>query len=850
MRIHVALRPSSADPGRNFQLSEPVTCGVPLPRGTVASQSWRAVTARGWHAVQARALDQWSDGSPRWLLVDTVLPSGQDRLSELWLEPSDVPIAIVPPSTVSTDGRRVHFTVGSTAVDVTPGGAFPFTLRGRQGSALVVTDGHGRAHHTVVDDVVIEEQGPLRAVVRVTSDIEGLGDVPLRITARLHVWSGLPCLRVAITVTNPNRAHHRGGFWDLGDPGSILLEDVSLRVPVTPGAESRIRVSAERTLGWADAESMVEVYQDSSGGEQWESPNHLNRERRVPLSFRGYRLRTGSANVGGLRATPAVVAGTDAEAVGIAVPYFWQNFPQAVEASARFVTWSLFPGQHGDVHELQGGEQKTHECWLAFGGADEVQEWMEWARAPRVAVVEPTWTLESGAVPFLQPLTGDHAALANQAIEGPDRFEVKRERIDEFGWRHFGEIYGDHEGVRKTEGWPLISHYNNQYDPIAGFACQFLRTGDPRWWHLMGELASHVVDIDVYHTSRDKAAYNHGLFWHTYHYGEADTATHRTYPRSALGRTHGGGPSADHNYTTGLMLHYFMTGDPRSRDTVIDLADFVIAIDDGRRTVFRWLDRGDTGRAMASAPGYFGPGRGPANSLNALVDGYRLTGFERFRQKIDQLVGRVIHPEDDIAARRLDVPEQRWFYTMFLQSLGKYLHDKAERGELDARYAYGRAALEHYVRWMADHEHPYLEKPEKLEFPTETWPAQDIRKSDVFAFAALHARDAAWRDRCLERARFFHDYATRTLKERPTRALARPVVVVLTSGFLTPWLLAHPTAAEPAPAVDRTEFSPVQAFVPQRTRAVRRAKIIAMAAAAMAAGLAAGAVWYLTVCCG
>src|SRR5581483_10171385 len=146
----------------------------------------------------------------------------------------------------------------------------------------------------------------------------------------------------------------------------------------------------------------------------------------------------------------------------------------------------------------------------------------------------------------------------------------------------------------------LVSHYNNQYDPVAGFAFQFLRTGDVRWWSMMRELARHVIDVDIYHTAGDKSAYNHGLFWHTYHYGDADTATHRTYPRSALGRTHGGGPSADHNYTTGLMHYYFMTGDETARETVVDLAQYVIDMDDGRKTPFRWLDRGDTGRAALS----------------------------------------------------------------------------------------------------------------------------------------------------------------------------------------------------------------------------------------------------------
>ena len=351
----------------------------------------------------------------------------------------------------------------------------------------------------------------------------------------------------------------------------------------------------------------------------------------------------------------------------------------------------------------------------------------------------------------------------------------------------------------------------------------------------MSELAAHVVDVDVYHTLRDKWAYNHGTFWHTYHYGDADTATHRSYPARGRGRTHGGGPSADHNYTTGLMLHHFLTGNEASRRTVLDSAQFVIDIDDGRKTVFRWLDKGDTGWAARSA-GYYGPGRGPANSLNALIDGYRLSGEARFRDKADQLIRRVIHPNDSFERHGLTDPEGRWFYVMFLQSLGKYLHFKVERAELDEMYAYGRDSLLHYARWMTGYEYPYLDKPEKLEFPTETWAAQDIRKSDVFNYAAMHA-EGAERDRFLERARFFYQYSVRTLQGMPTRIFARPVVVLLTSGFLHSWMRSHPTTAAPDPSVRPTYAAP-QVFVPQKQRAIRRAMMIGGAGlATLLAGL-------------
>ena len=156
--------------------------------------------------------------------------------------------------------------------------------------------------------------------------------------------------------------------------------------------------------------------------------------------------------------------------------------------------------------------------------------------------------------------------------------------------------------------------------------------------------------------------------------------------------------------------------------------------------------------ATASASEFYhGPGRGSGNSLNALIDAHRLTGDERFLDKAEQIIRRAVHPRQDIAALNLPDIERKWFYTMFLQSLGKYLDYRAELGRLDAGYAYARETLLHFARWMAEHEYPYLEKPEVLEFPTETWPAQDMRKSEVFKYAALHASGA--RARPVPRAR-------------------------------------------------------------------------------------------------
>ena len=515
----------------------------------------------------------------------------------------------------------------------------------------------------------------------------------------------------------------------------------------------------------------------------------------------------------------------------------------------------MFPRQYAGVHEIQGGEQKTHTFYLAFGRDTVTVEPLAWCRSPLVPQATPQWYSQCGAIPYLTPWASDPHAdylrLVEAALEGEDTFVHKREVIDEYGWRHFGDIYGDHEAVFHQGPTPLVSHYNNQYDAVAGLGYQFLRNGDRRWWQLMDDLAAHVIDIDIYHTDRDKSAYNHGLFWHTCHYVDADTAMHRSYPGRFAAKVRGGGPGSEQNYATGLMLHYFLTGNRASREAALGLARWVIDMDDGRLTVFRFLASSPTGLASQSgSPLYHGPGRGSANSVAALLDGHRLTGESLFLTKAEELIRRVIHPLDDVSAQ-VALPQDRttidaerhWFYTMFLQSLGKYLDHKAERSQIDFMYAYARASLLHYARWMAEHEYPYLDKPEILEYPTETWAAQDMRKSEIFNYAALHAQGEE-RIRFLERADFFFRYAVTTLLGMKTRTLCRPMVLLLSYGFTHAWFRQHPEASAPVPAAAH-DFGRPEVFVPQKVRAKKRFVRLAAAGAFLCLGALGGLLYWL-----
>jgi hypothetical protein len=203
-----------------------------------------------------------------------------------------------------------------------------------------------------------------------------------------------------------------------------------------------------------------------------------------------------------------------------------------------------------------------------------------------------------------------------------------------------------------------------------------------------------------------------------------------------------------------------------------------------------------------------------------------LSGDALYLAKAEALVTRVIHPTDDIESRELLDPERRWSYTVFLQALGRFLAVRAELGKRDASWDYARASLLHYARWMAAHERPYLDHPERLEFPTETWAAQDMRKSEVFDLAAMYAETADERQWFVDRARFFHRTSIATLASMPTRSRTRPVVLLLSNGFAREWFERQAASASLDPA-SRGPWPPRRTFVSQREVAERRAEVIA-----------------------
>ena len=233
-----------------------------------------------------------------------------------------------------------------------------------------------------------------------------------------------------------------------------------------------------------------------------------------------------------------------------------------------------------------------------------------------------------------------------------------------------------------------------------------------------------------------------------------------------------------------MLRYYYLSGDRGAREAVLALAEWVLHLDDGSNSIFAFLDSSDTGKASCTvSPDYQKAGRGAGNSINALLDAYELSANRKFLAKAEQLICRCIHPADDISALRLDEPEYRWSYLVFLQVLGKYLGVKAESGEIDYVFYYARDSLLHYGQWMLEHEVPYKDVLHKVEIPTETWPAQDIRKCHVMHLAANYSSGER-RQAFADKADYFFDRCLDDLLSFNTSGLARPRVILAGYGYV------------------------------------------------------------------
>lgn len=804
IRLHL----SNLQRGTNF-----IRVGVPFPPGEVVDCNTLTVCIDDQQESQVPAPPQasvthkasalanikpaalWADGSVKWGIAKISIQDCVSPNLDLSLQQATQQKTLAETVIATESSSHISIQCGPTLFEFSRDRVFPTvkTDNVTKWSAetchpqLTLTDG---SHSTFeIQDVSITELDEISCKVQITGAYEITPKQQLHAKYLFEISGG--ALTLVSELHNPHRALHPGGIWDLGDPGSIGFIDFSLQLQQPPATTTKFL--PETNADWIDAPGLTTLFQASSGGVHWDNAVHVSADGTVHNKFSGYQLTTDEKiKTQGKRSNPLVALTTpDGGGYTVRIENFWQNFPKSIDNSAEELCLRLFPHHHGGHHELQGGERKTHKLTFSFYKNLDQTALTHSEKIP-VARVDATAYKAAGVFSYFD--NSRNCELYNKLLEpskSADKgFFAKREQLDEYGWRNFGDVYADHEAAYHTEDWPYVSHYNNQYDSIYGFARQYALTGDETWQSLFTDLAKHVMDIDIYRTDEDRVEYNNGFFWHTDHYVEAKTATHRTYSSAQVDRdgnpSHGGGPGPQHCYSTGLAYYYFLTGDEEAKKTVLGLGDWIHNYYEGTGTVLEAAKKTlqeETPSFIKTCKGakifkYKYPmDRGTGNYIRTLMDCFDLTADSKYLQQVESIIRNTAGPHDEIEARGLEDTEYTWFYKIFLQEVVRYLDLKRSLDQHDNSFYHARAMLLHYARWMVDNEVPYLENADRLDYPNATWTAQDVRKIHIFYAAYKYAL----KDRSvfLERARYIRDYVADKLANESTLHYARIQILLL-----------------------------------------------------------------------
>jgi hypothetical protein len=670
--------------------AEPITCGVPLARGFVSRADELTLFGPDGRPVpvQIQITSTYKDNTPRWVLLDfqADVPAGGKaiyRLAKGQRTPVNKKLTFrLEYGRAEIDTGVAQFRIDTSRFrlfdSVTVGGNELLAGDSDSGAILEEEDGSRYSGDLKTTKAEFEDAGPMSVVLAVCGQIRPGEDLPLAdYVCRMHFYAGKSEVRVFYTLHNPAAHRHPGNIWDLGAGGSVFMEDFSIFLPLTPGSwTSRIGIEAGKpTL------SATKLYQDSSGGDNWDSVNHIDKDYKVRTSFRGYHVYEAGEKVSeGYRADGWIhVRGTHGS-VAVGVRDFWQNFPKALEFGQDKLRIGLWPSEFAGAHEMLGGEQKTHEMLFVFHDANmsdqNIEQRMTAFHQPIYAMPDPDTIYNTRAFWPTAPLDREKFEMLEQTCDtfvypvGKRQASVvtKWEQIDEFGWRHFGDTFADNEGspAKMAEDFPEhhfgrqpISHYGNEYDVNYGVMLQGLRRSDPKWMWLADVICRHYADICIYHTDVDGSyAYSHGPFTHTTHDTAAFRSTHRMYPRETKIyelQYSSGGPNAGHCYVASLAQHYYLTGDRVSRDAFLEVANWAV-----HSPWFTRMMMGDK--------------RGIGNFLMTHVYAYQLTNDRKYCDAAIKMIDHVQEPFEGLGA------------TLFVKAAGRFLDMKIENDEIDADY--------------------------------------------------------------------------------------------------------------------------------------------------------------------
>ncbi len=589
----------------------PVRAGVPFTRGDIFStENIRLLGPDGAPYPSAwSVLSRWPDKSIRWAAVEfradapaalteyaveygsSVIPSADE--SALRVEAGD--------DVISVDTGRLRFDVQRE-----PFAAFTnVQVRGEDGTwressagemTLLAEDTDGLRYEGArgVREFELEHLNSEVAIIRAEGDhIAEDGSELLHWEVRIYAYADSPMARV----------FHTFGMND-------LTEQMSEFRRIALAWQSPADAGAPFALG-GDEPIALQVPADG----QARLFQHIDDE---------YSLELPAGEQSGNRAAGWVSVGEGESGMTIAMRDFWEHYPKSIQVAPGVVEMDiapvLAPDQYdafpelehvlfapfrGGVYRFMQGLQKRHEMMVQFGARDD--DAIEAFRSPAVVAVPPERHRDTeglGRIAISADLPPEFADYTDAVRDGLEGYIEEREEERLYGFMHFGDWFGE-----RRYNWG-----NVEYDTPHGFLMEFASSGDPEFFVQGEHAARHYMDIDVVHHAEDPR--HIGLIWvhamlHTGGYYER--RPEEFDPAYGVGSARNWG----HMWGEGLADYYWLSGDPRSRETLLKIADMAAS----EYLEERGHVQPGTGWIIARHPGWMS---------KIMIAGYAISGDEYY----------------------------------------------------------------------------------------------------------------------------------------------------------------------------------------------------------------------------
>ncbi|RBM10969.1 Tat pathway signal sequence domain protein [Streptomyces sp. PT12] len=628
------------------ELTAGTTWGVPWPRGAFAPDQEFSLVADSGEAVpvQSWPIGRWPDGSVKWTAHAV---SGADPRAETYrLQPGES-AAPHDPVTVTTSGRRITVDTGVMTVTFRRNGEDLVESIERAGTVIATkgrliasrqdaasTDRPDRVSTqrftSSIDEVTVEQEGPVRAVVKVEGRHRKDRRAWLPFTVRFYLYAGSDAVRMVHTFVYDGDAE-RDFVNGLGVRFDVPMRDEPHDRHIRfAGQGEGVLAEAVRGLSGLRRDPGEAVRAAQRAGQATPDPSTWDQRVTTRLAYipafgdyslhqlnaQGFEIhkRTERGHSwlradGGRRARGLAYVGSPSGGLAFGMRNFWQLHPTELEITgaatdtAQATVWMWSPragsmdlrfyhdglGQDTFDEQLEGLEITYEDYEPEFGtpyGVARTTELAFWALEATPTAERFSALADAVATPPLLASAPEHnhAAGVFGSWAPVDRSDAAKERLEDnlafmhshyveevdqrswYGFWDYGDVMHDYDGTRHT--W--------RYD-VGGYAWDNseLSTDLWLWYHYL-----RTGDATAFRFA--EAMTRHTGEVDMYHIGEW----------KGLGTRHGvqhWGDSAKQVRISNAgykRIYYFLTADERVGDVLHELIDAdrsFLVLDPGRK---------------------------------------------------------------------------------------------------------------------------------------------------------------------------------------------------------------------------------------------------------------------------